>query len=359
MEPTVIDALHRGASQIAKAWEQMMLRSSPALDPEALRPTGQSLQDVVLVLAGGSAASPEQAVCLDRQQDLCRTIAALSLLRPAACEHLARSLGRGLLPCEIEEVSQAVDAIIRQVVQEDVAMRQADLQAVVDAQSKYMSFLSHDLRGGLNGVLLMIEVLRRDLSQQPQFASSLEDLDLMRRSVLETVGTMDRFLHAERFRLGKVQVRPAPIDLAVLAQEVTGQFAYQARDKGLELRVDLSGAGALVSDKSLIVLIVQALISNAIKYSRRGLIEVTATTAGLPRGIACRICVRDQGPGLAGERLEQLLGDVVMSGPATGLGLVIARQAAEALGGTLGAQSVLGEGSTFYLDLPAAQPRPA
>jgi signal transduction histidine kinase len=90
-----------------------------------------------------------------------------------------------------------------------------------------MSFLSHDLRGGLNGVLLMIEVLRRDLSQQAQFASSVEDLDLMRRSILETVGTMDRFLHAERFRQGKVQVRPAPIDLAALAQEVTGQFAYQ------------------------------------------------------------------------------------------------------------------------------------
>jgi hypothetical protein len=125
------------------------------------------------------------------------------------------------------------------------------------------------------------------------------------------------------------------------------------------LRVDLSGGGTLVSDKSLIVLIVQALLSNAIRYSRRGLIEVTATTAGLPRGVVCRICVRDQGPGLAAERLEQLLGAVPMSGPATGLGLVIARQATEVLGGRLGAQSVLGEGSMFYLDLPPQTQRPA
>src|SRR5213082_3287067 len=98
------------------------------------------------------------------------------------------------------------------------------MQTLVEAQTKYLSFLSHDLRGGLNGVLLMIEVLRRDLAAEPKFAESLEDLDVMRRSILETVQTMDRFLHAERFRKGKVQVKPSEIDLKRFINDMVNQM---------------------------------------------------------------------------------------------------------------------------------------
>src|SRR5256885_870021 len=68
------------------------------------------------------------------------------------------------------------------------------LQAAAESQAKYLAFLSHDLRGGLNGVLLMIEVLRRDLEAAGQFSQSLEDLETMKHSILDTVATMERFL---------------------------------------------------------------------------------------------------------------------------------------------------------------------
>src|SRR5205085_12206087 len=117
-----------------------------------------------------------------------------------------------------------LDVAARRGVMSFVNQQKAELQAFADAQSKYLSFLSHDLRGGLNGVLLMIEVLRRDLVSEPKFAESLDDLDVMRRSILENVSTMDRFLHAERFRKGKVQVRPAQIDVKRLVNEVATHF---------------------------------------------------------------------------------------------------------------------------------------
>ena len=62
--------------------------------------------------------------------------------------------------------------------------REALIKAATEAQSKYLSFLSHDLRGGLNGVFLMIEVLKRELVKDPKFAESVDDLEVMRRAFL-------------------------------------------------------------------------------------------------------------------------------------------------------------------------------
>ena len=79
-----------------------------------------------------------------------------------------------------------MDVVTRQTTLEYVAQQTTQLRAANEAQSKYLSFLSHDLRGGLNGVFLMIEVLRRELVKEPKFKESLEDLEMMRRSICET-----------------------------------------------------------------------------------------------------------------------------------------------------------------------------
>src|SRR5439155_23591269 len=134
-------------------------------------------------------------------------------------------------PQEAIGLHAALDLVTRRSTTAFVDHQTAQLKAATEAQSKYLSFLSHDLRGGLNGVFLMIEVLRRELVKEPKFAESLGDLDLMRRSIFETIGTMDRFLHAERFRKGKVQVKPARLDLRHVIAEAATQYSYQAKDK--------------------------------------------------------------------------------------------------------------------------------
>jgi signal transduction histidine kinase len=234
------------------------------------------------------------------------------------------------------------------------------MRAEANAMTKYLAFLSHDLRGGLNGVLLMIEVLRRDLAAEERFAGSVQDLDVMRRSILETVGTMDRFLHAERFRKGKVAIKAEEVDLARLVQDVAGQFGYQARDKKLELKAEVSPPTRVTTDRELVALILQNFVANAVKYSRSGAVRIVATRDGLPRDCACRISVIDQGPGIAPERLSQLFAPFprgeTHGQPGTGLGLSIARQAADLLGARLRAESTVGKGSAFHLDLPERPP---
>jgi signal transduction histidine kinase len=286
-------------------------------------------------------------------------IAEYQLLRPILMEEVRAVLGRPLSGDEAVGLQTGLDLIVRRSTVAFVAHQTAQLKAATEAQSKYLSFLSHDLRGGLNGVFLMIEVLRRELVKEPKFKEALEDLEMMRRSIFETIGTMDRFLHAERFRKGKVQVKPAKLELGNLIAETAAQSAYQARDKGLDLQVDRSEPCPAVTDRELVSMILQNLLSNAVKYTSKGVVRIAAKP-DRPRG-GCLVSVSDQGMGIPKEKLSELFapfarGDT-QGQPGVGLGLSIARQAADMLGAELWAESEIGKGSTFFLRLPQ-EPRP-
>jgi signal transduction histidine kinase len=246
----------------------------------------------------------------------------------------------------------ALDLMTRAATLEYVEHQTRQLQAATEAQSKYLSFLSHDLRGGLNGVCLMIEVLKRELAQEERFKESADDLDMMRKSIFETIATMDRFLHAERFRKGKVQVRPMRVNLRHLLMDVSAQLAYQARDKGVDLTLDAPPDSTLISDKELLLMILQNVTANAIKYGARAPVKLAAVPAAHGAWV---LSVSDQGPGIAPEKMAELFspytrGDT-QGQPGVGLGLNIARQAAELLGVKLWAESDGKKGTTFHIEV--------
>jgi signal transduction histidine kinase len=199
----------------------------------------------------------------------------------------------------------------------------------------------------------MIEVLKRELAAETRLAGTIQDLDGMRRALLETVATMDRFLHAERFRKGKVQVRNARLDLKNICNEIIAHFVYQAQEKGLKLESQVGPEAIVVSDRELLTLVLQNLVSNAIKYTKRGNVRLTCekTAAG-----GALLSVVDDGPGIEANQLSELFTPFTrgqtygQSG--VGLGLSIARQAADLLGAKLWAESEPGKGSAFFLELP-------
>ncbi len=277
-----------------------------------------------------------------------------SLLRRAVFECVAARLGRDLHPEEDAALNQGVDTAARQAVVSFCDDQTRSLQQANEQQSKYLSFLSHDLRGGLNGIFLMIEVLKREMAGHAELAETVNDLDMMRRSILETVATMDRFLHAERFRKGKVAVKRAPLNLDVLLGEIGAQYSYQAKEKGIQLEVETPRPAKTVSDRELLSMILQNLVSNAVKYTSRGRVWIRA------RQLAdCgdwQVEVQDEGPGIASDKLSKLFDSFTRGethGQAgVGLGLNIAHQAATVLGAKLWAESVPGTGATFIVRLP-------
>lgn len=365
--PALAEAVRDRGKPIIERWQETVRRTLPTASALSVKQLRNDLPDILRMIAEALEADEPRAtkalmdeavnhgeVRYDQNFNIGDVLIEYSLLRTVLCEEVLDHLDREMTVQELSALNLAVDVAVRRGIMSFAAQQRAELQAVVEAQTKYLSFLSHDLRGGLNGVLLMIEVLRRDLAKEPRFVESLGDLDVMRRSILETVGTMDRFLHAERFRKGKVQVRPAALDLKRVVGEVITHFGYLARDKQIKLSQEVQDGVAVTSDRELLTVVLQNLVGNAVKYAGRGEVRIKV---GSENGEGrCRISVSDEGPGIAQEKLAELFASFTRGEthgqPGSGLGLSIARQAAELLRAKLWAESKLGEGSTFHLELP-------
>lgn len=371
--PQIADALRARAPYILSEWVALVRRALPSADrltfeqlrddvPEALAMMAKSLEsdrpnrteELLAVLPKHGAVRYHQSF------SLAELLIEYDLLRAAVMEQVVAHLGRAIGAEEVVGLNGVVDLAARRATLAYVDYQSQQLRSATEAQSKYLSFLSHDLRGGLNGVFLMIEVLRREMASEPRLAATMKDLDTMRRSLLETVGTMDRFLHAERFRKGKVELKPGRVHIKHLLNETVSHFSYQADAKGLRIRVDAPVDCAVTSDRELLSLIFQNLVSNAVKYTPSGEIVVAARSTD---GEGCLVSVADQGPGIAPDRLEDLFAPFTRGEthgqPGVGLGLAIARQAAEYLGAKLWAESQVGKGTTFFVRVPGQMPSPA
>jgi signal transduction histidine kinase len=368
--PDLAAALRARSPHIIVEWATMVREVLPSADrltfeqlrddlPEVLETAARSLEtDRPSQTEDLLGLVPKHGeVRFHQSFSLTEVLVEYDLLRAVVMEQIVTHLGRKIEADEIVALGGALDVVGRRAILAYVDHQSHQLQSAAEAQSKYLSFLSHDLRGGLNGVFLMIEVLKRELSGQAQLAETVKDLDSMRRTLLETVGTMDRFLHAERFRKGKVQLKPGRIHLKHLLNEVASQFSYQAKEKGVQLIIEAPDECVITSDRELMALILQNLISNAVKYSPQGQIKVQATP---DENRGCTVCVQDQGPGIAPDRLNELFSPFTRGEthgqPGVGLGLSIARQAAGYLGAELWAESSLGHGSTFFVKVPESIP---
>ena len=363
--PELGQALRDGLEAIIERWQKQVQEFLPSADeltfaqirddmPKVLQQAAHALEsDEPYATKKLEEVTPQHGQTRFHQNfRLEELITEHGMLRPLVLEEVTTRLGREMNVGEVAALMAALDLMTRAATLEYVAHQTRQLQAATEAQSKYLSFLSHDLRGGLNGVCLMIEVLKRELAQEERFKESAEDLDMMRKSIFETIATMDRFLHAERFRKGKVQVRPMRVNLRHLLMDVSAQLAYQARDKGVELSLDAPVESTLISDKELLLMILQNVTANAIKYGSQAPVKLTAVPAAHGTWV---ISVSDQGPGIPPEKMAELFspytrGDT-QGQPGVGLGLNIARQAAELLGAKLWAESDGKKGTTFHVEV--------
>jgi signal transduction histidine kinase len=369
--PELARVLRASIEAITRRWEPVVRETLPSADELTFTQIRDDLPKVLEQAA--HALESDEPYATRKLEDITQVhaetrfhqgfrleelITEYSILRPILLDEVTTRLGRSITVDETSALMAAMDLITRQTTLEFVAHQNRQLHAANEAQSKYLSFLSHDLRGGLNGVCLMIEVLRRQLAGEEQFKESVEDLDMMRRSIFETIATMDRFLHAEKFRKGKVQVRPSRVNLRHVLMDVTAQLTYQAKDKGVELQMDAPKESDLVSDKELLLMVLQNVAGNAVKYGAGAAVKLTAAQVD---GGAWRLSVSDQGPGIPPEKLSDLFRPFTrgetQGQPGVGLGLTIARQAANMLGAKLWAEPNGAKGTTFHLQLPAEPAR--
>jgi signal transduction histidine kinase len=364
-QPDLAKVLRARKEIILARWQKAVLHCLPdadALTLEGLRDgLPDALEDLAATLDDPSnyplrdllRESQSHGVCRFHQSfNLNELLIEYAALRGILIEELLLQLHRPIEPEEMAALDAGLDELMRRGVIAFVNHQKRQIQSAAEAQSKYLAFLSHDMRGALNGILLMVEVLSRELGDQRQFADSIGDLEIMRRSIMETVGTMDRFLQAERLRKGKVSLKVTRINLKRFIEDLADQFALQAAGKGLRIVVEAAGVCDVNSDREMILLVLQNLIANAIKYAEKGTIHLRVKS----EVEGCIISVIDEGPGIEPDRLTKLFepferGETFGKSGA-GLGLTIAHHAAEQLGATIRVESTPGIGSAFHLEIP-------
>ena len=224
-------------------------------------------------------------------------------------------------------------------------------------KSEFLATMSHELRTPLNSILGFTDVMLQGMVGTLT-GEQRRHLGIVRDSSSHLLELINDVLDMSRIEAGQLRLEPAAFDAGELVRRRTQAFETAARDRGLELQVDVeAGTGDAVGDPRRVAQIIGNLVTNALKFTESGRIVVSSRRAG---GIV-EVAVRDTGVGIAPENLSELFAPFrQFRSPTgrlhegTGLGLAISRNLARAMGGDVHVASVVGEGSTFTLVLPAA-----
>lgn len=362
-------ALRTRVEAIIGAWEEAVRENLPAADELTLQQLRNSLPLVLEEIAHAFASSTPKATReliegskshgttrFHENYSIRELVVEYRLLRRIVIEQLAEELGEDLDTETMVALNMALDAVLQSGVVTFTNHLQQQILAAAEIQSKYLSFLSHDLRNHLSQAVMQIQLLSAKLAKAPEYAETVAGIESVKRAILRTTAGMDRLLEAEQLRHGSANLDIHPVDLSQLLLEVSEQWQYEAQLKGLELRVEVPDGAKVSSDERLLTLVLQNLLGNAVKYSSTGTINISAGKT-FDGGVAVWIfSISDQGPGIPLEGLTRLF-DAFKRGdtygkPGVGLGLSIATHAAKLLGGELRVESQVGVGSTFQLVLP-------
>jgi len=233
----------------------------------------------------------------------------------------------------------------------------ADLRRASEVKSEFLAVMSHELRTPLNSIIGFSELLltspRDPLSDRQRAA-----LDKVLTSGRHLLGLINEVLDLSKIEAGRMEVHAEPFPLAALVLECVTTMERAADAKGLTIHApDLERAPMLVHDRAKVKQILLNLISNAVKFTSTGGVEIRVAVA--PSRV--EIAVADTGIGIAAEHhalvfeaFRQVDGSDSRHAGGTGLGLGISRRLAELLGGRLTLASRPGHGSTFTVELPLA-----
>ena len=253
-------------------------------------------------------------------------------------------------------VSVLRDVTARHQIEDELRAKQAEADAANQAKSDFLATMSHEIRTPLNGVLGMVQAMERDPLPPVQY----ERLQLIGQSGQALLTILNDILDLSKIEAGKLDIEETDFNLTSVVDGACNTFQSIADDKGVELAVNIEpdARGAYRGDPVRVRQVLNNLISNALKFTAAGrvMVCVEAMSAGV------RFTVTDTGIGIPPsqiarlfEKFEQADSTTTRRFGGTGLGLSICQQLCVAMGGEVRAESAVGEGSRFIVELPIAR----
>ncbi|MGA0608185.1 ATP-binding protein [Phenylobacterium sp. VNQ135] len=228
------------------------------------------------------------------------------------------------------------------------------------AKSNFLATMSHEIRTPMNGVLGMAQLLKREETDPRQ----IERLDTLIDSGEYLLSILNDILDVSKIDAGRLDILARPEDLRLMLDRLVGFWGGRAEEKGvaLHLNVDDGVPDFVLADALRLRQILFNLVGNALKFTEAGAVEVIVRSEPQADGRALtRFSVKDTGPGIAAAYLPTLFDRFSQGEEAevrkfggTGLGLAIVKQLTELMGGRVWAESELGTGSTFNVEIPLA-----
>lgn len=296
---------------------------------------------IVLITSSGSTAIAQDALQVGVQ------------------DFFTKSMVRGdILPLVTRNAMDRFRLIQRLVYSERDA-REAKVRAedANRAKSNFLTSMSHELRTPLTAVLGLAELLLDD----PGARDARQMLEMIQSNGKHLAELLNDILDLAKIEAGHSDIKLLPCEPLRIVYELCSLLRFRAADEGIDLRLAFNGVlpAKVTTDAVRLRQILMNLISNAIKFTKGGSIDVVVTFEENTYTQLLRIDVIDTGIGIAQEDVQAIFQPFVQVGEKShfrsgvGLGLAISRSLARALGGDLCVESELGRGSRFTLTLRA------
>ena len=251
--------------------------------------------------------------------------------------------------------SQIAMAIERKKAEEEINLKNEQLQAINAEKDKFFSIIAHDLRGPLSAFVAATQILTEEI--QTMEIEEIKDITLsMKTSASNIYSLLENLLEWSRLRRGGMDFVPVKLNLKKIIGESIAVLSESASKKGIEIETTIPDKLEILADNHMFESVIRNLISNAIKFTTQG--GKVKVTAHSKEDHSTEIKISDSGigisPGLI-SRLFQINEKTSRPGtdgePSTGLGLLLCKEFIEKHGGKIWVESEVGLGSTFSFSI--------
>ncbi|HXX48162.1 MAG TPA: ATP-binding protein [Myxococcota bacterium] len=236
-------------------------------------------------------------------------------------------------------------------------------EAANRSKSDFLANVSHEIRVPLTAILGYAELLMREGEAGALPSRYVQTLGTIRRNGEHLLSIINDILDFSKIAAGQFDLEETQVSPVELVTQVVGLMGNRAEAKGLMLSVESAPElpEVITTDPRRLHQVLVNLLGNALKFTDSGSIVLRVTPGGSSDRPRIRFEVRDSGIGISREQMARLFQPFAQADASTarryggtGLGLSISKRLVELLGGTIGAESRLGSGSTFWVELPLA-----